>query len=134
MNPSGRRGAPAAAGEGDGAPRGAADPPEAPIRVGVAFAAPGREAIVELDLPAGATVADAVAASGVLPQPGYDTSAMQFAVYGRRVTAATVLIDGDRVELTRPLQIDVKRARQTRAQRAGASDRDQVADDDTSIA
>ncbi len=79
-------------------------------------------------------MADAVAASGVLPQTGYHTSAMQFAVYGRRVTAATVLIDGDRVELTRPLQIDAKQARQTRAKQAGASDRDPAADDDPSTA
>lgn len=68
---------------------------------------------VTLELPAGATVGDAVEASG-LPLEG---TAGQ-AVYGVRVATDAPLRDGDRVELLRPLQLDPKQARRLRAARA----------------
>jgi len=64
-----------------------------------------------LTLADGATVADALSASGL------DSPALAaYAVYGERVTAAHPLRDGDRVELLRPLQLDPKQARRQRAQ------------------
>lgn len=63
-----------------------------------------------LDLPEGATVEEAVAASG-LP-----TSAITgYAVHGERVAQTRVLQEHDRVELLRSLLVDPKEARRRRA-------------------
>jgi len=66
---------------------------------------------VTVELAEGASVADAVRASG-LDSP----SLTGYAVYGERVTPAHVLRDGDRLELLRALLIDPKQARRRRAQ------------------
>ena len=82
----------------------------APLRVQVVRAWPRRFEAVELALPPGATVADAVAASG------FDTGEISgFAIHGERAAGSTMLRDGDRVELLRPLQVDPKEARRRRA-------------------
>jgi len=85
------------------------------VTVTVAYAAPGVEAIVTVALPAGATVADAVAASGVLQRCGAVPAAIGYAIHGQRAAARTPVADGDRVELTRPLVADAKAARRSRA-------------------
>jgi len=85
------------------------------MRVAVAYAAPGFEAVVEIDLAHGAVVADAVSASGLLEQSGIDPATLAFAIFGQRASAETPLRDGDRVELLRPLVADPKDARRRRA-------------------
>ncbi len=85
------------------------------IAVTVAFAAPGVESIVALELDAGACVAHAVAASGLLTRHALATERIAFAIFGQRVAADTPLVDGDRVEITRPLLVDAKAARRARA-------------------
>lgn len=71
---------------------------------------------VELLLPAGATVLDALRASGVLDRhPAFGSAAA--GIWGRVVPADTPLRDGDRVELYRPLLVDPKEARRLRARR-----------------
>ncbi|MCW0402290.1 RnfH family protein [Xanthomonas sacchari] len=64
-----------------------------------------------LELPEGATVADALAAAA-LPEA---TPGMPCAVYGEVAAPTRLLQDGDRVELLRPLLIDPKDARRRRA-------------------
>lgn len=83
------------------------------MRVQVVLAFPRTHRSVELELPTGARVADAVDACG-LPLDAVDG----YAVFGERVTAGTALREGDRVELLRPLQVDPKDARRLRAARA----------------
>jgi putative ubiquitin-RnfH superfamily antitoxin RatB of RatAB toxin-antitoxin module len=78
------------------------------MRVEVVCAVPGEARWVALSLPAGATVLDAVRASG-LPHHGL------FGVFGKRVDAGRRLADGDRVEIYRPLAMDPKEARRLRA-------------------
>ena len=85
------------------------------IRVCVAFAAPGAESLVDLRLPAGATVADAVAQSALIPRLGLDPAGIAFAVFGQRADPDTPLADGDRVELTRPLAAEPMQVRRQRA-------------------
>jgi len=85
----------------------------ATIRVEVIRAWPRRFEAVTLELAQGATLQDALAASGF---PLDDTTA--FAVFGERETPAYRLRDGDRVELLRPLQADPKDARRRRASNA----------------
>jgi putative ubiquitin-RnfH superfamily antitoxin RatB of RatAB toxin-antitoxin module len=85
------------------------------LRVSVAYAAPGVERLVPLELADGATVADAVAASALVQTLGLDATALGLAIFGEAARADTPLLDGDRVELTRPLLLDPKRARRDRA-------------------
>ncbi len=85
------------------------------MRVTVVYAAPGVEAIVALDLPAGSTAGDAVQRSGLLARHDVE-AASSIAIHGQRADAATPLAEGDRVELLRPLTADPKAARRRRAQ------------------
>jgi hypothetical protein len=87
------------------------------MNVSVVWATPLVQDFAVVELPAGATVADAVARSGLVARYGIDRAALAFAIFGRRVRADAPLTDGDRVELTRPLEIDPMAAR---ARRAGA--------------
>ena len=82
------------------------------MRVQVVLAHPRAYHAVEVELAAGATVADAVAASR-LPLEGIDG----YALHGVRADAGAPLREGDRVELLRPLRMDPKEARRRRAQR-----------------
>jgi len=85
------------------------------MRVTVAYADPAGESLIEVTLPLGATVADAVAASDVIARHALDPVAIAFAIFGRRALGGTPLLDGDRVEVTRPLLADPKDTRRRRA-------------------
>ena len=80
------------------------------MKVEVIRAWPHRFESVRLDLPEGATVADALAASGFAGE-----ARAAVAIHGVSATGGTVLSEGDRVEVLRPLLIDPKEARRRRA-------------------
>lgn len=84
------------------------------LRVTVAYAAPGIEAAEPVSVPAGATVADAVAASGLMERYAL-AATISYAVHGQRARPDTPLADGDRVELVRPLVADAGAMRRARA-------------------
>lgn len=88
------------------------------IKVEVAYAEPARQFLRQVSLPAGATVADAVAACGIDREYGIDAAALEAGIWSKRVRRDSVLADGDRVELYRGLRIDPKEARRLRAARA----------------
>lgn len=79
------------------------------LTVEVIDARPEGARIAQVRLPAGATVRDALAASGL--------TADQVGIFGKRVTMDARLADGDRVEIYRPLKLDPKEARRKRARR-----------------
>ena len=83
--------------------------------VTVAYAASDVEALVVVTLSAGATVDDAIAQSGIVARLDLDPAQLEPAVFGQRVNGHTPLAPGDRIELTRPLIADPKRARRKRA-------------------
>jgi putative ubiquitin-RnfH superfamily antitoxin RatB of RatAB toxin-antitoxin module len=86
------------------------------LRVCVVLALPERQEVVELDLQEGATVADAVAASGLAERyPALEVARMPAGIWSRPRPPETLLRDGDRVELYRPLQADPKAQRRVRA-------------------
>ena len=85
------------------------------MKVSVVWATPTIQDVVEVDVPAGATIADALARSGLVAQYGLDAAAIGVAVFGRRASVQTALAEGDRIELTRPLEVDPKSARLARA-------------------
>ena len=94
---------------------------DAEIAVEVVYAAAPHAVICrELRLPAGATVASALRASGLVERLGAEQLApLKAGIWGRVATASTVLRDGDRVELTRPLTVDPMEARRLRYRRDG---------------
>lgn len=89
------------------------------MRVQVAYVGPGIEALVTLDVAPGATVDAAVALSGIVDQVELPRANLAYAIFGRRVDPATRLVEGDRVEITRPLVCDPKLARRRRAAQKG---------------
>lgn len=90
----------------------------AQIRIDVVYAEQASAWRLSTLLPAGTRVGEVIAC---LPgmAPGWPAAAFSpaaLAVYGREVSADTVLGDGDRLELLRALPTDPKLARRTRAQ------------------
>ena len=95
-----------------------------PLRVEVAYVEPGRQFLQAVELPAGATVADALAASGLAQQfPQLDLGNCKLGLFSRPATSVTLLRDGDRVEVYRPLVANPKDVRRARAGRAAAPKR-----------
>lgn len=85
------------------------------IAVEVAYCpAPHRIDLVPLQLPAGATVRDALLASGVLQREGLDPQTVPIGVWGRACSLDQGLRARDRVEIYRPLRVDPKEARRQR--------------------
>ena len=82
------------------------------IQVEVVFALPDRQCLVEVALDAGATIADAIDASGLrdlfLEQ---DIAALPAGIWGRELGRDEIVSDGDRVEIYRSLEIDPREAR-----------------------
>lgn len=93
---------------------------EAPttIRVEVAYAEPQRQFLRAIDLAPGATVADAINASNLESDFAIDAGALASGIWSKPVSRDTLLRDGDRVELYRPLRADPKESRRRRAARA----------------
>jgi uncharacterized protein len=70
---------------------------------------------VQLDLPAGASVRDALVASGLAARhPAVDFAALRWGVWGKLREPGDALRDQDRVEIYRPLSVDPKEARRLR--------------------
>jgi putative ubiquitin-RnfH superfamily antitoxin RatB of RatAB toxin-antitoxin module len=86
------------------------------VRVSVAIALPGRQEVVELDLPEGSRVGDALEAPAVLAcLGGIDPASLAVGVWSRRCERDRALREGDRVELYRPIVADAKAMRRERA-------------------
>ena len=93
---------------------------DARLRVEVIYALPERCWRVPLQLPAGATVADALAEADLPARiPGVIVDPEGLSVFGQAATLETPLHDGDRVEVLRPLRVDPKQARRRRAGQTG---------------
>lgn len=70
---------------------------------------------VSLSLPLGATVEQALTASSVYEKYP-DSASLTVGIFSKRVALNTVLKDGDRIELYRPLKMDPKINRRKKAQ------------------
>ena len=92
------------------------------MQVTVAWSPAPREVLEwTVQLPAGATLGQAIAASGFPDScPGCDLAALDVGVWGRRGTQQQSVRDGDRVEIYRPLVVDPKVARRERFRKQGA--------------
>ena len=86
------------------------------IRIEVAYAKPGRQLILALEVEPGITAKEAVMRSGILDEfPEIDIETAKLGVFGKAVAANTTLNPLDRVEIYRPLIADPKEARRRRA-------------------
>ena len=83
------------------------------ITVEVAHARPERQLILVVEVPSGATLEQAIRASGILEQfPDIELAGSKVGVFGK---LSDTLHEGDRVEIYRPLIADPKEVRKQRA-------------------
>jgi len=88
------------------------------MKIEVVYATASEQAIIDLVLEENATAGDAVNASGLCERyPSIESGVTPLGIYGERVQYNTVLREGDRVEIYRPLQLDPMQARRLRAER-----------------
>jgi uncharacterized protein len=88
------------------------------IEVEVAYALPDRQWLQRVRVRAGCLVGEAIGLSGFTSEFAVvAVSDQNVGVFSRPVTLATVLNDGDRVEIYRPLTRDPKDTRRLRAGR-----------------
>ena len=74
-----------------------------------------------MELPQGATVLQALQASGIADEfPALELNAATVGVWGRKARPDELLQEGDRVEVYRPLRVDPKVARRERFRSQGA--------------
>ena len=94
---------------------------DAAITVEVAYALPEKQRIIRLAVPEGSSMLDAVNLSRIAEHfPGLDVEGSPMGIFGKAVPspAQRVLLDGERVEIYRPLIVDPKEVRKQRAARA----------------
>ena len=86
------------------------------IRVEVVYALPERYWSFRLELGSGATVSQALAAASLEQLPeGIEIDPAHLAIFSRPALLSTILRDGDRLEVLRPLLADPKQSRRARA-------------------
>ncbi len=72
--------------------------------------------VFNMEIPIGSNIYQAIIRSGVLEKcPEIDTLKNRVGVFNELASLETILHDGDRVEIYRPLQVDPKEARRRRA-------------------
>lgn len=89
------------------------------IRVEVSYALPDRQCCLELQLPAGSIVQEAIEQSGLLQEFGLNIEQIErgrIGIFGQKTSMDTPLRTGDRVEIYRPLLMSPTEARRLRAQ------------------
>jgi hypothetical protein len=92
------------------------------INVEVIYALPDRQPLLRVQLGEGATVEDAIRASGVLDNfPEIDLASNKVGIFSKLVKLDEVVRDKDRVEIYRPLIADPKEVRRKRAEEGKAT-------------
>lgn len=88
----------------------------AELYIHVCYALPDSTNLLELTLPAGSTVKQAIDSSGVLARfPEIDLSVQKVGIFGKLKPLDALLHDGDRIEIYRALQADPMESRRRRA-------------------
>lgn len=89
------------------------------IRVEVVYALPDKQYLREVTLEQGATVEQAIEASGLLQlRRDIDLAQNKIGIFSRPVKLGDTVEEGDRIEIYRPLIADPKELRRQRAERA----------------
>ena len=88
------------------------------IFVEVAYAIPQKQIIMECDVDAGSSARTVVLGSGIDSHfPEIELAGCDLGVFGKAVTDDYELMEGDRIEIYRPLIADPKEVRRERAAR-----------------
>lgn len=88
------------------------------IQIQVCYATPEHQVLRDLSVPVGTSVHRAILQSGLLQSaPEIDLSVLRVGIYGKLKNLDTLLNDGDRVEIYRPLIADPKESRRKRAEK-----------------
>jgi putative ubiquitin-RnfH superfamily antitoxin RatB of RatAB toxin-antitoxin module len=88
------------------------------LSIEVCYAAADAQTLIAVDLPEGATLQQALEASGILQRcPAIDLNTQKVGVFGKLKPLDAVLADHDRVEIYRPLLVDPKLSRQRRVEK-----------------
>jgi len=91
----------------------------ADISVEVVYALPEKQYLQKVSLAEGATVEQAIAASGIMKlRPEIDLASNKVGIWSRAVKLQDEVHNGDRVEIYRPLIADPKALRRQRAEKA----------------
>ena len=88
------------------------------INVEVAYALPDKQVVREVNIDVGTTVGAAIVQSGIMmdfPNLDIELENAKVGIFGKMATMTTVLAEGDRVEIYRPLIADPKEVRRQRA-------------------
>ena len=88
------------------------------INVEVAYALPEKQVIRAVNVDAGTTIGAAIVQSGIMmdfPELEFELEDARVGIFGKAAAMTTVLSDGDRVEIYRPLIADPKEVRRQRA-------------------
>lgn len=92
------------------------------IAVEVAYALPEKQYLQRVTLDDGATVEQAILASGLLDlRDDIDLNVNKVGIYSRPAKLQDVVRDGDRVEIYRPLIADPKELRRQRAEKSASA-------------
>jgi len=87
------------------------------IMIEVAYALPSVQVLLKQTVPAEATIAEAIAASGILEKyPEIDLAKNKVGIFGKLTKTDASLRDKDRIEIYRPLIADPKEVRRQRAE------------------
>ena len=79
------------------------------MKIGIAYALPKRQVWFDVEVAEGATIQDAINKSGILKQfPDIDLEKQKVGIYTKISKLDTVLNEGDRVEIYRPITCDPK--------------------------
>jgi len=85
------------------------------LAVEVVYALPARQTVLPVQVAQGASVADALVASGIFAvHPEASGADVPVGIFGRVVTRDHRVEEGDRIELYRPLVADPKASRNAR--------------------
>ena len=91
------------------------------IKIELVYALPAEQTLLKLEVPRGATIAEAVRLSGILDKyPEIDLEKGKFGIFGKLSKTDVVLREKDRIEIYRPLIADPKEVRRKRAEEGKA--------------
>ena len=77
------------------------------MNIGIAYADKFKQVWLKLDIPEGSTVQQAIEKSGLLEQfPEINLKRQKVGIFGKIIRLDTPLVDGNRVEIYRPIMAD----------------------------
>lgn len=89
------------------------------LNIEVAYALPDKQFLLHVTVAEGATVEQAIIASGILSlRDDIDLKKNKVGIYSRAVKLTDTVKEGDRIEIYRPLIADPKELRRQRAERS----------------